>query len=66
MVRACRRAWVSKWHPNQLRHMHGTEVRRIFGIEAAQVALGHAQADVTQIYAERDMGLAERVARQIG
>jgi integrase len=57
---------VPEWHPNQLRHTHASEVRRVFGIEAAQVALGHARADVTQIYAERDMVLAERVAREIG
>ena len=46
------------WHPNQLRHAVGTELRKRFGLEAAQVVLGHATADVTQIYAERDMGLA--------
>ena len=28
------------WHPNQLRHTHGTAVRGRFGLEAAQVALG--------------------------
>lgn len=29
--------------------MHGTEVRKRFGLEAAQVALGHSSADVTQV-----------------
>lgn len=58
--------FVPHWHPNQLRHLHATEVRRQFGLEAAQVALGHAQANVTQIYAERDQGLAERIAAKIG
>ena len=57
---------VPYWHPNQLRHLHGTEVRRQFGLEAAQVALGHAKADVTQVYAERDLTLAVHVAEQIG
>ena len=42
------------WHANQLRHSKATEVRRQFGLEAAQVILGHAKADVTQVYAERD------------
>src|SRR5262249_41252323 len=32
---------VPRWHPNQLRHAHGTNVRHRFGLEAAQVALGH-------------------------
>ena len=58
--------FVPYWHPNQLRHWHGTEVRRQFGLEAAQVALGHTKADVTQVYAERDLTLAVHVAEQIG
>ena len=43
-----------------------TEIRKQFGLEAAQAILGHANADVTQIYAERDLGLAERVMREVG
>ena len=54
------------WHPNQLRHSLGTEVRQRFGLEAAQVVLGHSKADVTQVYAERDQRLAVEVARQVG
>lgn len=57
---------VPDWHPNQLRHSHATEVRRRFGLEAAQVVLGHAKADVTQLYAERNTTLAASVAAQIG
>ena len=57
---------VPHWAPNQLRHTHGTEVRKRFGLEAAQVALGHSSADVTQVYAERDLALAVRVAAEIG
>ena len=54
------------WHPNQLRHSAATEIRRRFGLEAAQVVLGHAKADVTQVYAERDARLAAEVMKQIG
>lgn len=57
---------VPHWHPNQLRHSHATEVRRRFGLEAAQVALGHSQASITEVYAERDLRLAVRVAAEIG
>jgi integrase len=57
---------VPRWAPNQLRHAFGTDVRRRFGLEAAQVVLGHSRADVTQVYAERDQGLAERVAAEVG
>jgi integrase len=63
---ACRAAAVPHWHPNQLRHSHATEVRRQFGLEAAQVTLGHSQANVTQVYAERDLTLAAKVAAAIG
>ena len=64
--RACESAGVEKWSPNQLRHSAGTEIRKTFGLEAAQVTLGHAKADVTQIYAERDAELARDVMREIG
>ena len=66
ILRACERAGVPKWHPNQLRHSAGTEIRREFGLEAAQVALGHARADVTQVYAERNRELALQVMKKIG
>jgi integrase len=61
-------AWQSRhrWSPNQLRHTAATEIRKQFGLEAAQVALGHSQANVTQIYAERDMEKAAEIMRRIG
>ncbi len=57
---------VPRWHANQLRHTFATEVRKAHGLEAAQVLLGHARADVTQIYGERDLSLALRVAALMG
>jgi integrase len=57
---------LSRWSPNQLRHSAATAIRKAFGLEAAQVTLGHAQADVTQVYAERDLSLAVEVMRKIG
>ena len=57
---------LPRWAPNRLRHTAATEIRHTFGLEAAQVALGHSQADVTQIYAEKDLTLAAEVARKIG
>ena len=62
------REWRAKhtWHPNQLRHSAATEIRRRFGLEAAQVTLGHAAADVTQVYAERDLERAAAVMAQVG
>ncbi|TWT48998.1 tyrosine-type recombinase/integrase [Botrimarina hoheduenensis] len=64
--RACVKAGVEKWSPNRLRHTAATEVRKQFGLEAAQVVCGHQSAEVTQIYAERDLALAMKVARTVG
>ncbi|MDX9973164.1 MAG: site-specific integrase [FCB group bacterium] len=57
---------VANWHPHQLRHNAATAVRKAFGLEAAQAILGHARADVTQIYAEVDREKALKIAAQIG
>ena len=64
--RACDLAGVPKWHPNQLRHSVGTELRKRYGIEAAQVALGHKDANVTEVYAERDLQKAADIMREVG
>jgi integrase len=64
--RACLKAKIEKWSPNRLRHTAASEFRRNFGLEAAQTILGHSQADVTQMYAERDYSLAKRVIREVG
>jgi integrase len=63
---SCKASAIPHWHPHQLRHAHATEVRRRFGLEAAQVALGHSQAQITELYAERDLALAAKVAKEIG
>jgi integrase len=55
-----------RWHPNQIRHAFATQVRKDHGLEAAQVLLGHSRADVTQIYAERNISLGSEVAAKIG
>lgn len=57
---------IPNWCPLQLRHTRATEVRKRYGIEAAQVTLGHTRADVTEVYAERNLAQAQKVAREIG
>jgi integrase len=64
--RAAAAAKVGTWSPHRLRHTFATEVRKQFGLEAVQVCLGHAAAQVSEIYAERDFAKAANVARQIG
>jgi site-specific recombinase XerC len=57
---------IPRWHPNRLRHSFATNARRDHGLEAAQILLGHAKADVTQVYAERDREAAAAVILKIG
>ncbi len=57
---------IPHWFPLQLRHSRATEVRRDYGLDAAQVALGHARADVTEIYAEKNLEMAVLIARETG
>jgi integrase len=66
VARACVKAGVPHWHPNQLRHALATEVRGAYGLEAAQVLLGHSKAYVTEVYAERNLALAARVMAETG
>lgn len=64
--RACRRAGIPPFHPHQLRHTIGTEVRREHGAELARVLLGHSRLSTTEIYAERDLLAAAKVVLQRG
>jgi len=63
---ACDRAGVPRWHPNQIRHASATMVREKFGLEAAQAFLGHSNIATTQIYAEKNLETAHKIAREIG
>ena len=48
---ACKRGGVKHWHPNQLRHLFATEVRRGFGLDACRAVLGHSTgARITDRY----------------
>jgi integrase len=66
VARACQTAGVPAWHPHQCRHAAATEIRRRFGLEAAQVVLGHESPDVTLIYAEKHAAAAVEVMKEIG
>jgi integrase len=66
VVRACQKAGVPPWSPLQLRHTAATRIRAQFGLEAAKAILGHTRVETSQIYAERDLGRAEEIMREIG
>ncbi len=54
------------WFPNRVRHATGTNVRKTYGLEGAQVVLGHTDARVSQVYAERDQALAKKIMGEVG
>lgn len=62
------KAWreAHRWSANRLRHSAGTAVRKQFGIEAAQHVLGHARTNMTEVYAEKHVETAARVASIMG
>lgn len=64
--KACIEVDVPHWAPNQLRHLVATRVRKEMGLEASQCVLGHARADVTQVYAERNPELARDAMERMG
>jgi integrase len=57
---------IPKFSPNQIRHTHGTRVRKEYGLEAAQSVLGHEKSDVTERYAQKSLELAAAVAAELG
>jgi integrase len=66
IARACLKAEVPEWHPHQLRHNAGTNLRRAYGVEAARVILGHASLDATELYAEADVQRARQITLEVG
>ncbi len=64
--RAAANAQVPIWSPNRLRHTAATELRRLYGIEAARTVLGHSTASTTEIYAETNRDRAIEIADERG
>ena len=62
VARACRRARVHHWSPNQLRHTCATELRRKRGLETSSAVLGHSKVETTQVYADQNTALARAAA----
>jgi integrase len=64
--RACVRAGVECWRPNQLRHRAATELRSSYGIEAASQALGHSNLQTSLVYAESSEARLAEIAQAVG
>ena len=63
---ACLKLNLPIWTPHWLRHNAASRLRSEYGLDVAQVMLGHASADVTQLYAALNIDKAVEVARQAG
>jgi len=57
---------IPHWSPHQLRHTSLTKARKEFGLEASSTFGGHKKMNVTEIYAEKNMALADKVALKLG
>jgi integrase len=64
--RAAKQAGVPHWHPHQLRHTAASQVRAKWGLDGSQLLLGHRHADVTEVYAEADMGRMKEMVLERG
>lgn len=64
--KACARAGVTPWSPNQLRHLCATRIRSKYTPDHARIVLGHKLPGVTGVYAEDDLMKAALVAREMG
>lgn len=53
------------WNPHRIRHSRATITRAEYGIEGAQAQLGNA-LEATEIYAEKSLKLALKIARETG
>jgi integrase len=65
IARACKKAGLPVWSPNQLRHTRATELRR-HGLDLAKTILGHTKVETTLIYAEKDLSAAMDLMAEIG
>lgn len=63
---ACTRLGLPRFTGHWLRHNAASRFRKEHGLDVAQVMLGHAGADVTQVYAEVDLEKCVQVASDAG
>lgn len=65
IAKGCEKAGVKRWGPNRIRHSFATRVRKEFGLDAAQTALGHQHAKITEVYAEQSVERIEEIAKRL-
>lgn len=63
---ACRTLKIPEFSPHWLRHNAASKLREEFGLDVAQVMLGHSSAKMTELYAHLNLTKALEVALKIG
>jgi integrase len=63
--RAAAAAGLPGWHLYRVRHAFRSRAVRAVGVEAARLLMGHASAETTALYGERDARAAADAARRI-
>jgi integrase len=67
IAKACKKAGVKTWSPNQLRKLAANEVSRLGGEDLARAFLGHPDAATTRrFYLESEMAKATQAANLLG
>lgn len=66
ICKACAKANLPKWTPNQLRHTAAYNATHAFDLDAARALLGHKDAQITERYSGRDLLKAAQVAAKLG
>lgn len=64
--RLCEKAGVPAWNPNQVRKLAATRAREVFGLDGAQILLGHSNANITEVYAKLDQARLVEIAKRLG
>ena len=57
---------IEAWSPYRLRHAAAERIRREFGLEAVRSVLGHASAEMSEVYAAVDVEQSKRVMESCG
>ncbi len=55
---------IPNWFPYQLRHTYATKTRKLHGVEAAQLGLGHKRTNIVDTYAEKNLELIVEIAKK--
>jgi hypothetical protein len=61
----CKKLVLPAWTVLQVRHSRATEIRVQYGLEGAAASLGDT-VEAAAIYAEKNQGLARRIAKEVG